>query len=176
MAGVLQGVTVLELAGIGPGPFCGMMLADHGARVIRVERPGTSGRFGDGGNRDIIIHNARALAASAYAGPVIVAGNRDAADEVGERARPEVPQAAPDIARPAEGGERQLPDLVTGQPGGGGCAEDGADRRAGDGRRPEAEIVGAAEVRAAGGRVERIALTEDRSTTGLLTRIRRTSD
>ena len=41
---------------------------------------------------------------------------------------------------------------------------------------PEAEIVGAAEVRAAGGRVERIALTEDRSTTGLLTRIRRTSD
>ncbi len=41
---------------------------------------------------------------------------------------------------------------------------------------PEAEIVGAAEVRAAGGQVERIALTEDRSTTGLLTRIRRTSD
>ena len=54
MVGVLQGVTVLELAGIGPGPFCGMMLADHGARVIRVERPGTSGRFGDGGNRDIL--------------------------------------------------------------------------------------------------------------------------
>ncbi len=38
----------------------------------------------DGGNRDIIVHNARALAASAYAGPVIVAGNRDAADEVAE--------------------------------------------------------------------------------------------
>ena len=54
MAGVLQGVTVIELAGIGPGPFCGMMLADHGARVIRVERPGTGGRFGDGGNRDIL--------------------------------------------------------------------------------------------------------------------------
>ncbi|MEN9926544.1 MAG: hypothetical protein RL268_2670 [Pseudomonadota bacterium] len=57
MAGVLQGVTVIELAGIGPGPFCGMMLADHGARVIRVERPGTSGRFGDGGNRDILNRN-----------------------------------------------------------------------------------------------------------------------
>ena len=54
MAGVLLGVTVIELAGIGPAPFCGMMLADHGARVIRVERPGTSGRFGDGGNRDIL--------------------------------------------------------------------------------------------------------------------------
>ena len=57
MGGVLQGVTVIELAGIGPGPFCGMMLADHGARVIRVERPGTSGRFGDGGNRDILNRN-----------------------------------------------------------------------------------------------------------------------
>ena len=57
MAGVLDGVTVIELAGIGPGPFCGMMLADHGARVIRVERPGTSGRFGYGGNRDILNRN-----------------------------------------------------------------------------------------------------------------------
>jgi alpha-methylacyl-CoA racemase len=54
MAGVLQGVTVVELAGIGPGPFCGMMLADHGARVIRVERPAKPGRFGDSGNRDIL--------------------------------------------------------------------------------------------------------------------------
>ena len=54
MAGVLDGVTVIELAGIGPAPFCGMMLADHGARVIRIERPGTTGRFGDGGNRDIL--------------------------------------------------------------------------------------------------------------------------
>jgi len=34
-----------------------MMLADHGARVIRIERPGTSGRFGDGGNRDILNRN-----------------------------------------------------------------------------------------------------------------------
>ncbi len=57
MAGVLAGVTVIELAGIGPGPFCGMMLADHGARVIRVERPGTASRFGDGGNRDILNRN-----------------------------------------------------------------------------------------------------------------------
>lgn len=40
MAGVLNGVTIVEMAGIGPGPFAAMMLADHGARVIRVERPG----------------------------------------------------------------------------------------------------------------------------------------
>jgi len=38
--GPLSGLTIIELAGIGPAPFCGMMLADMGARVIRVERPG----------------------------------------------------------------------------------------------------------------------------------------
>lgn len=42
MAGPLQGITIIELGSIGPGPFCCMMLADHGARVIRVERPGTA--------------------------------------------------------------------------------------------------------------------------------------
>ncbi|WP_194744566.1 CaiB/BaiF CoA transferase family protein [Thermaurantiacus tibetensis] len=40
MAGPLRGVRIIEMAGIGPGPFCGMMLADHGAEVIRVDRPG----------------------------------------------------------------------------------------------------------------------------------------
>ncbi|MGE4322636.1 MAG: CaiB/BaiF CoA transferase family protein [Sphingobium sp.] len=40
MAGPLKGVRIIELAGIGPGPFACMMLADHGAEVIRVERPG----------------------------------------------------------------------------------------------------------------------------------------
>ncbi|MDR0276164.1 MAG: CoA transferase [Burkholderiaceae bacterium] len=37
--GVLEGITVVEIAGIGPGPFCGMLLADLGADVIAVERP-----------------------------------------------------------------------------------------------------------------------------------------
>jgi alpha-methylacyl-CoA racemase len=40
MAGPLAGIRIVEFAGIGPGPFCAMMLADHGAEVIRVERPG----------------------------------------------------------------------------------------------------------------------------------------
>ena len=40
MAGPLSGLTIIEMAGLGPGPFAGMMLADHGAQVIRVERPG----------------------------------------------------------------------------------------------------------------------------------------
>jgi len=36
--GPLQGVKVIEVAGIGPGPFCAMMLADMGAEVLRVDR------------------------------------------------------------------------------------------------------------------------------------------
>jgi len=38
--GPLAGIRVLELAGIGPGPFCAMMLADQGATVLRIDRPG----------------------------------------------------------------------------------------------------------------------------------------
>jgi alpha-methylacyl-CoA racemase len=40
MAGPLAGIRVIELAGIGPGPFAGMMLADMGADVLRVDRTG----------------------------------------------------------------------------------------------------------------------------------------
>ena len=40
MPGPLQGIRIIEFAGIGPAPFCGMMLADHGAEVIRIDRPG----------------------------------------------------------------------------------------------------------------------------------------
>lgn len=47
----LSGVTVIELGGIGPGPFCGMMLGDMGARIIRVDRPGA--------RTDEELHNAR---------------------------------------------------------------------------------------------------------------------
>jgi alpha-methylacyl-CoA racemase len=38
--GPLQGIRIIELAGIGPGPFAGMMLADMGAEVIVVDRAG----------------------------------------------------------------------------------------------------------------------------------------
>ncbi|MER5435513.1 CaiB/BaiF CoA-transferase family protein [Streptomyces sp. NPDC002588] len=38
--GPLAGVRVVELAGIGPGPFAAMLLADLGADVVRVDRPG----------------------------------------------------------------------------------------------------------------------------------------
>ena len=38
MSGPLTGLKVLEIAGIGPGPFCGMVLADLGADVVRIDR------------------------------------------------------------------------------------------------------------------------------------------
>ncbi|MFB9536433.1 MULTISPECIES: CaiB/BaiF CoA transferase family protein [Streptomyces] len=41
--GPLTGVRVVELAGIGPGPFAAMLLADLGADVVRVDRPGGPG-------------------------------------------------------------------------------------------------------------------------------------
>ncbi|MEV5407343.1 CaiB/BaiF CoA-transferase family protein [Thermopolyspora sp. NPDC052614] len=45
--GPLAGVRVLELAGLAPGPFAGMMLADHGAEVLRVDRVSAVTRAGD---------------------------------------------------------------------------------------------------------------------------------
>jgi alpha-methylacyl-CoA racemase len=39
--GPLDGIRIIELAGIGPGPFCGMLLADMGADVIRLDRAGS---------------------------------------------------------------------------------------------------------------------------------------
>lgn len=39
MAGPLSGVRVVEFEGIGPAPYCGMLLADLGADVVRVARP-----------------------------------------------------------------------------------------------------------------------------------------
>jgi alpha-methylacyl-CoA racemase len=41
--GPLSGVRVVEIASIGPGPFAGMMLADMGADVVRLERPASTG-------------------------------------------------------------------------------------------------------------------------------------
>ncbi len=42
--GPLNGVKVIELQGIGPGPYCCMMLADMGAEVIRIDRATSAGR------------------------------------------------------------------------------------------------------------------------------------
>ena len=54
--GPLQGIKVIEIAGIGPGPFCGMLLSDMGAEVIRIDRPGGAG-FGIGVPRKFNLMN-----------------------------------------------------------------------------------------------------------------------
>lgn len=61
--GPLHGIRIVEIAGIGPAPFCGMLLADMGADVILVER--TAGRAGDPldlGRRAIFNRGKRSLA------------------------------------------------------------------------------------------------------------------
>ncbi|MBS0365157.1 MAG: CoA transferase [Proteobacteria bacterium] len=58
MSGPLTGMRVVEIAGIGPGPFCAMMLADHGAEVIRVERVGAP----PPGRPDILLRSRRSIA------------------------------------------------------------------------------------------------------------------
>src|SRR5215213_6066425 len=50
--GPLRGVKVVEIAGIGPGPHAAMILADLGADVIRIERPG--GQPLTGGRTDLL--------------------------------------------------------------------------------------------------------------------------
>lgn len=42
-SGPLAGLKIVEFAGIGPGPFCGMLLADMGADVVRLDRVGAAG-------------------------------------------------------------------------------------------------------------------------------------
>jgi len=58
--GPLRGVRVVELAGIGPGPFAGMVLADLGADVVRVDRPGGA-VLGIDPARDITNRNKRSV-------------------------------------------------------------------------------------------------------------------
>ena len=61
--GVLDGVKVIEVAGIGPGPFAAMMLADMGADVLRVDRP-AGGRGLSLGNtdKDVLARGRRSVA------------------------------------------------------------------------------------------------------------------
>ena len=44
MSGPLKGTTIIEFSGIGPGPFCGMVLADLGAEVIKIDRASSLGK------------------------------------------------------------------------------------------------------------------------------------
>jgi alpha-methylacyl-CoA racemase len=50
--GPLEGIRIVELAGIGPGPFCAMLLSDMGAEVIRVDRAAMVGQDTDRDGND----------------------------------------------------------------------------------------------------------------------------
>ncbi len=61
--GPLAGVKVVEIAGIGPGPFCAMVLADLGAEVIRIDRASAvPEQLPDGPARDVLTRGRRSLA------------------------------------------------------------------------------------------------------------------
>ncbi|MFA9200136.1 MAG: CaiB/BaiF CoA transferase family protein [Cypionkella sp.] len=63
MAGPLEGLRIVEFAGIGPGPFCGMMLADHGAEVIRIDRAsGSRGGSQPVTSKDVLARGRQSIA------------------------------------------------------------------------------------------------------------------
>ncbi|CAN5843316.1 CaiB/BaiF CoA-transferase family protein [soil metagenome] len=55
--GPLTGLKIIEFAGIGPGPFCGMLLSDLGADVVRIDRKGT----GRGSPADVTARGRRSI-------------------------------------------------------------------------------------------------------------------
>ncbi|MFJ3639211.1 CoA transferase [Streptomyces sp. NPDC090108] len=89
--GPLHGVRVVELAGIGPGPFAAMLLADLGADVVRVDRPGGPG-LGIGPAHDVTNRNKRSVVVDLKApdGPARVLGLAARADILIEGYRPGV--------------------------------------------------------------------------------------
>jgi len=92
--GPLAWVKVVELAGIGPGPFAGMLLADAGADVVRVDRAGPSSPAGAGlqPSRDVLARGRRSVGVNLKdpRGVEVVLGLAEAADVLLEGFRPGV--------------------------------------------------------------------------------------
>ncbi|MCA2216238.1 CaiB/BaiF CoA transferase family protein [Jidongwangia harbinensis] len=90
--GPLHGLRVLELGGIGPGPFCGMLLADLGADVVRVDRPGGPPAGLPAPDQDLLHRGKRSVAVDLKdaAGAAAVRGLAGRADALIEGFRPGV--------------------------------------------------------------------------------------
>jgi alpha-methylacyl-CoA racemase len=86
--GPLTGLKIVEFAGIGPGPFCGMLLSDLGADVVRIDRKGQ----GRGAPSDITSRGRRSVALDLKKPEAVEACLKlmDAADAVIEGFRPGV--------------------------------------------------------------------------------------
>jgi len=89
--GPLKGTRIIEIAGIGPGPFAGMLLADMGAEVIRVERPG-GGSFPIPPDADYLNRGKRCIAVNLKSeeGVEVVLKLAESADALIEGFRPGV--------------------------------------------------------------------------------------
>jgi alpha-methylacyl-CoA racemase len=60
--GPLKGIKIIEMAGIGPGPFCAMMLADMGAEIIRIDRiEGGGGPVKRKAEHQVMVRNRRSI-------------------------------------------------------------------------------------------------------------------
>ena len=93
MSGPLAGVKVIELAGIGPGPMCAMLLSDLGAEVIRVDRPSQVDLGIDRGRKYNVLNRGRRSVAVDLKSPEgieVVLGLVDQADALIEGFRPGV--------------------------------------------------------------------------------------
>jgi alpha-methylacyl-CoA racemase len=91
--GPLAGVRVIEMACIGPGPFAGMLLADLGAEIVRVDRPErVGGRRGDADSHLVLDRGRRSIAIDLKHpdGPDIVLDLAAGADVLIEGFRPGV--------------------------------------------------------------------------------------
>ena len=97
--GPLTGLKVVEFAGIGPGPFCGMLLSDLGADVVRIDRKGGRG----GAPSDVTARGRRSVALDLKTPAAIEACLKlmEQADAVFEGFRPGVMERlglGPDVA------------------------------------------------------------------------------
>ncbi|MEU4641454.1 CaiB/BaiF CoA-transferase family protein [Micromonospora sp. NPDC023814] len=104
-SGPLRGLTVVELGGVGPAPFCGMLLADLGARVVQIARPGAAAVFSDAHLRFGVVNRGRESVAIDLSRPEGVAAALrlvDGADAAIEGFRPGVAErigVGPDACR-----------------------------------------------------------------------------
>ena len=87
--GPLKGLKIIEMAGIGPGPFCGMVLADLGAEIIRVDR---ASAIGTGSKQDAANRGKRSIAVDLKSeeGVEVVLKLVETADAIFEGFRPGV--------------------------------------------------------------------------------------
>lgn len=92
MPGPLNGLKVIEMVGLGPAPFAAMMLADHGADVLRIDRPGATAALGLPWPADLSARGRPAAALDLRSAQGLATAQRliDAADVLIEGFRPGV--------------------------------------------------------------------------------------